>query len=85
MNKKALTEVDIRTKFIAPALEGANGEKCDLMTQTPALTPADQRRSVARVEPLMALGDALETQLAASRATAANLLSALVAELPATA
>ena len=31
----------------------------------------------------MALVDALETQLAASRATAANLLSALVAELTA--
>ena len=30
---------------------------------------------------LMALVDALETQLAASRATAANLLSTLVAEL----
>ncbi len=29
----------------------------------------------------MALEDALETQLAASRATAANLLTALVAEL----
>jgi len=36
---------------------------------------------VAKVEQLMALVDALETQLAASRATAANLLSALVAEL----
>jgi len=33
------------------------------------------------VEQLMALVDALETQLAASRATAANLLSALIAEL----
>ncbi len=32
----------------------------------------------------MALVDALETQLAASRATAANLLSALVAELTGT-
>ena len=42
---------------------------------------AEQRRIVARVEQLMALVDALETQLAASRATAANLLSALVAEL----
>ena len=40
-----------------------------------------QRRTVAKVEQLMALVDALETQLAASRATAANLLSALVAEL----
>ena len=42
---------------------------------------AEQRRIVAKVEQLMALVDALETQLAASRATAANLLSALVAEL----
>jgi len=33
MNKKALTEADIRTKFITPALVGANGEKWDVMTQ----------------------------------------------------
>jgi type I restriction enzyme R subunit len=33
MNKKALTEADIRTKFITPALVGANGGKWDLMTQ----------------------------------------------------
>jgi type I restriction enzyme S subunit len=39
----------------------------------------EQRRIVAKVEQLMALVDALETQLAASRATAANLLSALTA------
>jgi type I restriction enzyme S subunit len=44
---------------------------------------AEQRRIVAKVDELMALVDALETQLAASRATAANLLSALVAELTA--
>ena len=50
-----------------------------------ALPPlAEQRRIVAKVEQLMALVDALETQLAASRATAANLLSALVAELTGT-
>jgi type I restriction enzyme S subunit len=42
---------------------------------------AEQRRIVAKVEQLMALVDALEQQLAAARATAANLLSALVAEL----
>jgi len=47
----------------------------------PLPTLAEQRRIVAKVEQLMALVDALETQLAASRATAANLLSALVAEL----
>ncbi len=45
---------------------------------------AEQRRIVEKVEQLMALVDALETQLAASRATAANLLSALVAELTGT-
>jgi type I restriction enzyme, S subunit len=41
----------------------------------------EQRRIVAKVEQLMALVDELEQQLAASHATAANLLSALVAEL----
>jgi type I restriction enzyme S subunit len=42
---------------------------------------AEQRRIVSKVEQLMALVDVLETQLAASRATASNLLSALVAEI----
>jgi type I restriction enzyme S subunit len=42
---------------------------------------AEQRRIVAKVDQLMSLVDELETQLAASRATAAKLLSALVAEL----
>lgn len=42
---------------------------------------AEQRRIVARVDQLMALVDQLETQLAASRATAEKLLEALLAEL----
>ena len=33
MNKKALTEADIRSKFITPALVGPNGGKWNLMTQ----------------------------------------------------
>jgi len=33
MNKKALTEADIRTKFITPALVGPDGGKWNLMTQ----------------------------------------------------
>ena len=33
VNKKALTEADIRSKFITPALVGVNGNKWDLMTQ----------------------------------------------------
>lgn len=46
---------------------------------------AEQRQIMAKVEQRMALVEALETQLAASRATAANLPSALVAELTAAA
>lgn len=33
MDKKKLTEADIRSKFITPAIVGANGEKWDVMTQ----------------------------------------------------
>lgn len=33
MNKKELTEADIRTKFITPAIVGAEGEKWNVMTQ----------------------------------------------------
>ncbi|MDP2899284.1 MAG: restriction endonuclease subunit S [bacterium] len=44
---------------------------------------AEQRRIVAKVDQLMALVNQLETQLTASRATAANLLEALVTELTA--
>ncbi len=33
MNKKALTEADIRTKFITPALVGMNGTKWNVITQ----------------------------------------------------
>ena len=33
MNKKLLTEADIRTKFITPAIVGDRGGKWDVMTQ----------------------------------------------------
>ncbi len=93
LNKKLLTEADIRTKFITPAIVGPGGSKWDVMTQVLeerhftkgrvivrgktvkrgeskkadcVLSPlAEQRRIVAKVEQLMALVDALETQLAA--------------------
>jgi type I restriction enzyme S subunit len=42
---------------------------------------AEQRRIVAKVDELMAIVDELESQLARSRAAAANLLAAAVAEL----
>jgi len=44
---------------------------------------AEQRRIVAKVEQLMALVDALEMQLAASRTTGTSLMEAVVAELTA--
>lgn len=63
-----------------PNLSAANVKKYLL----PLPPVAEQRRIVAKVEQLMALVDALETQLAAGRATAEKLLSALVAELTGT-
>ena len=33
MNKKALTETDVRTKFITPAILGVAGSKWNVMTQ----------------------------------------------------
>lgn len=49
----------------------------DFPTPLPPL--AEQRRIVAKVDELMALVDALETQLATAYTTGENLLSALVA------
>lgn len=72
---------------VLAAIEHSSHGTCKLKTEflqdvvIPMPPLAEQRRIVAKVEQLMALVDALETQLAASRATAANLLSALVAEL----
>jgi type I restriction enzyme S subunit len=59
-----------------------NLKKIQIVSCPVPLPPlAEQRRIVAKVDQLMALVDQLETQLAASRAAAANLLEALVAEL----
>jgi type I restriction enzyme S subunit len=60
-----------------------NGTKL-ASTVVPVPPLAEQRRIVAKVSELMALVDELETQLAASRAAAEKLLSALVAELTGT-
>ncbi|MFZ4774807.1 MAG: restriction endonuclease subunit S, partial [Terrimicrobiaceae bacterium] len=57
-----------------------NGTKL-ASTVVPLPPLAEQRRIVTKVDQLMALVDALETQLTASRATAANLLQAIVSEL----
>jgi type I restriction enzyme, S subunit len=57
----------------------------EVMRNLPIPLPplAEQRRIVAKVDQLMSLVDQLEAQLAASRATAASLMNAVVAELTA--
>ena len=79
MNKKALTETDIRTKFITPALVGPNGDKWNVMTQIREEAYFTKGRVIVRGKTVKRG----EAKKADSRATAANLLSALVAELTA--
>ena len=78
-------QLDCRNGVLAAFFTGATikhltGRSLD---QYPIPIPplAEQRRIVAKVDQLMALVDHLVTQLAASRATAKNLLEAVVAEL----
>ncbi len=71
--KKDLSERDICTKFITPALTDA---KRDLMTQL-----AEQQRIVARVEELMRWCDALDARLTAARTTATHLLEATLHQI----
>mgnify|MGYP002399792012 CR=1 FL=1 len=52
---------------------------CNLPIPLPPLP--EQRRIVAKVDELMTLVDELESQLAASRTVAHNLMAALVQEL----
>jgi type I restriction enzyme S subunit len=59
-----------------------NGTKL-ASTLVPVPPLAEQRRIVAKVDQLMALVDALESELAASRTAAAKLMEAVVAELTA--
>jgi type I restriction enzyme S subunit len=79
----------IAKAFAAEENHGMTRERIDLGSAKalPVSLPplAEQRRIVCKVDQLMALVDELEVQLAASRATATNLLAALVGELTATA
>jgi len=81
----ALRELRAAGYFVSIAQRAVNQASINQkkLGKTPIAIPplAEQRRIVAKVDELMALVEALETQLAASRAAAANLVSAAVAEL----
>ncbi|MCS6245720.1 MAG: restriction endonuclease subunit S [Opitutus sp.] len=76
---------------VLAAIEHSSHGTCKLKTEflqdfvMPLPPLGEQRRIVAKVEQLMGLVDGLERQLAEARASGANLLSALVAELTGTA
>jgi restriction endonuclease S subunit len=74
-------ETDTLTNLSGTAQKNIPG--MDVLKAMPFPLPplAEQRRIVAKVDQLMALVDELELQLAESRTVAANLLSAVVAEL----
>jgi len=64
VNKKDLTEADIRTKFITPALVGVG--RCDVI--------------VAKVDEPIILVNALEAHHSTARSTGSALLEAVLAE-----
>ena len=78
-------QIDCRNDVLAGYFTGATIKHLTgrSLSEYPIPIPplAEQRRIVAKVEQLMALVDALELQLATSRAMAENLLAAVVAEL----
>jgi type I site-specific restriction endonuclease len=77
VNKKALSEQDICTKFITPALKQAGWDEFSQIREE----VSEQHRIVARVDELMALCDHLEAQLTSTQTQTRRLLATLVAEL----
>jgi type I restriction enzyme S subunit len=81
-----LQETAVQTFFLSATRTLAQPTlNVGLIEQTPIPIPpiAEQRRIAAKVDELVALVDALETQLAAARITGENLVEAVVAELTA--
>lgn len=73
--ERSIAALGVGSTFVAVSKRDLD----DFVVPVPPL--AEQRRIVAKVDQLMALVDELEKQIVASRITAGNLLSALVAEL----
>lgn len=68
MNKKQLTETDIRTKFITPALIGPNGDKWNLMTQIREETCFAKDQGPGDLDQLLPEDEQLPETIAATRA-----------------
>ena len=87
----ATGEIDQDNVFFFPALCGLHPvsqgmgrfQRGDDAFRARKYRECPQRRIVAKVDELMTLVDALETQITASRAKAAQLMEAVVAELTA--
>jgi type I restriction enzyme S subunit len=78
-----LKATDLRERDNATAQPVISGSK--IYPTILAIPPlAEQRRIVAKVDELMALVDALETQLATAHTTAGKLMEAVVAQLTST-
>lgn len=86
MNKKALTEADIRTKYILPALVQADWDAMTQIREEVYFTDgrvAEQRRIVAKVDELMTLCDDLEASLTRTQTESRRLLDSVLAEIDA--
>jgi hypothetical protein len=91
VSKKGLSERDICTKFITPAIARAGWDVHAQVREEVGFTKgriigsgeppfAEQRRIVAKVEELMALCDELEARLTATATTRRHLLESILAK-----
>jgi len=86
MNKKDLSERDICSKFVGPAIKRAGWDGMMQIREEVPLPPlAEQRRIVAKVNALMSFCDQLETKLAATQSEGGRLLEAVLHSALATA
>ncbi|PTD97498.1 restriction endonuclease subunit S domain-containing protein [Pseudothauera lacus] len=72
MNKKNLSERDICTRYVTPALSAAGWDVHTQVSEEAHLS--EQHRILARGDELMALCDRLQIDLAAARAHLADTL-----------
>lgn len=77
MEKRSLSERDICTKFITPALCSAGWDEITQIREEVSFT---QGRIIVRSKPVMALCDQLEASLTTTIATRSRLLNALLRE-----